>query len=105
MITSFKLGFSHRISQRVKEEIDRAKKNEIKDETGKALILAPVYEKAAKEAKRFLRDQGIHLRSRNTRNSVSDQAAFNSGKEAANNISLRANGITSDGGKRLQIGG
>ena len=40
---SFRIGYAMRIAQRVREEIRKAMAGQTKDETGTALILAPLY--------------------------------------------------------------
>src|SRR5262245_49181992 len=41
--SSFRIGYAQRIRQRVKEDIAKAKRGEVTDETGTALMLAPLY--------------------------------------------------------------
>lgn len=90
---SFKQGFASRIEQRADAEIARAKANELKDDAGNALILAPIYEQAEREAQELLAARGIKLSYFRSNYSVGDEDAFHSGREAADRISLKANGV------------
>lgn len=106
--TSFKNGFSSRINERVTEELRRAKAGQVKDETGRALILAPLYERTGKELKLFLNSQldGNSRVSNSSRGSQNRSAEGHAaGREAGDRVALRSNGIAAHGKATLMIGG
>lgn len=91
---SFKKGFAVRIAARVKEEIKIAKAGEMKDSvTGTALVLSPLYDRSSREIERFMMQQSMKPRNQSSRASVSDPDGYRAGKEAADSVSLRGNGV------------
>jgi hypothetical protein len=91
---SFKKGFAIRIMQRAKEEISLARAEGLTDsETGTALVVAPLYDQAKRDIERFLRENDLNPRNKRDCASVSDRDGFLAGKEAADTVSLRGNGI------------
>lgn len=93
--SSFKKGFASRIDHRVQAELYRAKQNRMENtETGTALILRPVYEAEEKESREYLKSQGIETKSGSCNLNIRDRNGFQAGQEAAENVSLKANGIT-----------
>lgn len=101
---SFKAGFAQRVSQRCHEEIKRAKENQVMDEnTNRALILAPLYERTGKEIALFLANQGIRTTQKRSTSRYSSAAGFNAGRSAGDSVSLRGQSTIS-GSKKLAIG-
>lgn len=101
---SFKAGFSSRIYQRCAEEIRSAKAGNMTDEnTGCALVVAPLYEKTGKEIAVFLRSLGVSVRSKTQSRRISSGDGYRAGQSAGNSVSLRGNTI-GGGSKRLAIG-
>lgn len=91
---SFKKGFAVRIAARVAEEIRVAKAGEMTDTaTGTALVLSPVYDRAARDIERFMMEQSMKPRMASSRSTVSDSNGYRAGKEAAESVSLRGNGV------------
>lgn len=92
---SFKKGFAYRIQVRTEEEIRKAKAGGLTDSTtGTALILSPLYDQSKREIDRFIMEQGMRIR-RSTRydSGVSNPEGFNAGRNAADSVSLRGNGV------------
>jgi hypothetical protein len=101
---SFKKGFASRIYVRALEEIKAAKSNGIVDEeTGRSLVVAPLYNRSEAEIKAYLRNKGMRLHKKQSSHSISDANGYNDGNEAGKKVALRANGIGS-GGSVGQIG-
>jgi len=98
---SFKKGFAFRIAERAGAELQRAKANKLTDASGTALILAPIYEQAEREARALLESKGIKIKVSTSQVSTGDAHAFHSGREAANKVSLQANGV---GGSAAPVG-
>src|SRR5262245_18093592 len=59
--SSFRVGYAQRIRQRVKEEIAKATRGEVQDETGKALKLSPLYNREATAIAAVMQQHGIKL--------------------------------------------
>lgn len=96
MRNSFRKGFASRILTRVNAEIEKAKKGELKEEeTGKALIVHPLYVQAKNEVDRFLSNQGTKLRNVSTK--IYNKDGYASGWQAGGSVSLAANGIGGNG--------
>lgn len=104
--TSFKNGFGGRVFERCLDEIERAKKGEVKDDAGKALILHPLYSKSDKEISTWIKNEwgglggtfGGRSRSRNAK-------GYNAGSAAGSKVSLRSNALSRSGSATKQIGG
>lgn len=89
---SFRRGFSHRIAERVKHEIARAKNNELTDsDTGMALILHPLYNRVENEIEQYKKDVGLRLTSRKARSRLVIAEAYRNGQSAGETVSLRSN--------------
>ena len=85
---SFKKGFASRIHSRVIEQIAKACKNTVKDEsTGKELIISPLYVQAKQEVASFYQRNGIKL-GRGTSVSISSSDGYYAGQRAAEGVSL-----------------
>lgn len=102
--SSFKKGFASRIDHRVQEELYKAKQNKMENtETGTSLVLRPVYDAEERESKEYLKSQGIKTKSGSCNLNIRDRSGFQAGQEAAENVSLKANGITGKS-QNLEIG-
>lgn len=88
---SFRMGYATRIEKRVNDEIEAARKGSIKDETGTALVLAPVYDKATKEIDAYLGDKRF-TKARSSVN-VNSSSGYMAGQEAGSNANLRSNSV------------
>jgi hypothetical protein len=92
---SFKKGFAGRIAVRAKEEIARAKSGGLSDSaTGKALVVAPLYEQTKRDIDRFMLEQDLKPKMQAARSiGVSDQDGFRAGRAAADTVSLRGDAV------------
>lgn len=99
--TSFKNGFGSRISARCFDEIRKAKAGQINDDTGKALILHPMYDKADKAVSTYLRNQGIRTHASRSGSRSRNCEGYNAGKQAGNSASLGRNEIAGKSNLRL----
>lgn len=90
---SFKIGFTSRIWGRVKEQLQAAKNNEIKSDTGQALIIHPLYEREKKEIAAFFAQKNVKLKSNNARVNIHSSTGYSAGKSAASGVNMAANGV------------
>src|SRR5262245_34105169 len=98
---SFRIGFAQRIAERVKEEIAKGKRGEVKDETtGTALILSPLYDREKTAITSFIENRGIKLRTSRCSINVRSSSGYEAGREAGNRASFASNGVTSQGPAR-----
>lgn len=93
--SSFRIGYAQRIRQRVKDEIAKAKRGEVKDETGKALILSPLYNREATAIAAVMQQHGIKLGRSRSSVTVRSSSGFQAGQEAGNRASFSRNGLSS----------
>jgi hypothetical protein len=98
----FKKGFCLKISERAEAEVARAKRGDIKDEQGNALILRPLYEKTANDIKIFLAEKGPRTHKTSFR-AAGSTSGFNLGQQAGEHVSLRGTGITANGQRQHSI--
>lgn len=98
---SFKVGFSHRIVKRVKEEIDKAVAGKITTSDGRALALLPVYEKSKKEIAEYQARTVGKLTSYRRNIAVRSTSGYQAGQSAANSVNLFANTIGSEQSKGI----
>jgi Protein of unknown function (DUF2786) len=94
---SFRIGYAQRIRQRVKEEINKAKRGEVKDETGTALILSPLYDREQNAIATIMQQHGIKLTNSRSSVNVRSSSGYQAGKEAGNRASFARNGLSSGG--------
>jgi len=93
---AFRKGFASRILSRAMDQIDQAKKGKVQDdETGKALIIHPLYVQAQNEFEQWKKDAGIKLTSKRTK--IYNEDGYAAGQRAANSVSLSSNGIGHNG--------
>jgi hypothetical protein len=91
------IGYAQRIRERVKEEIARAKRGAVRDETGTALILSPLYDREQTAIATVMQQHGIKLRSARYGVNVRSSSGYQAGQEAGNRASFARNGISSGG--------
>jgi hypothetical protein len=90
---SFRIGFAQRIEQRVTEEINKAKRGEIKDETGTALILSPLYDREKQAITTHM--SNLKFGTQRYGVSVRSTSGYQAGREAGNRANLASSGVTS----------
>ena len=61
--------------------------------TGTALILSPLYDQSSREIDGFIMEQGIKVRLTSRSDSVSNCDGYIAGRDAANSISTRSDGV------------
>lgn len=92
---SFKKGFAYRIHARVEEEIKNARAGKMTDSvTGTALILSPLYDSSSRDIDRFIMGQNMKIKRVSQNASVSDHNGYVAGRNAADSVSLRNNGVS-----------
>jgi hypothetical protein len=97
---SFRIGYAHRIAERVNEEIAKAKRGEVKDETGTALILSPLYDREKTAITAVMNNHGIKFKVNRSSANVRSSSGYNAGREAGDRASFASNGIASQGPAR-----
>jgi len=90
---SFRLGFSRRISARVREEIAKAMSGEMRDDVGTALAIAPLYNQEKTAVSALMEKDNIKLSS-GSNGVVRSGGAYSLGKQAGDEANLQSNGIT-----------
>lgn len=99
--SSFRLGFALRVSNRVEDEIKQANAGTIVSD-GRALALAPLYNKEASAIAKYMADSKMKLASSRSKCSVRSTSGYDAGQAAGERAALRSNGLTgSTGHKQL----
>jgi len=80
---SFRIGFAQRIAGRINDEIAKAKKGEVKDETGTALILHPLYNREKTAIAIAMKADKIKLGTTRCSVNVRSSSGYEAGREAA----------------------
>lgn len=91
---SFRIGYAMRIAERVREEIRKAMAGQTKDETGTALILAPLYHRENSALTAYMDGQNLKLRTGRVSCNVRSSSGYNAGREAGERASLGSHGVT-----------
>ncbi len=99
---SFRKGFAHRINCRAYAQVEKAKKSGLKDEeTGRALMVLPLYTEAERQIQLYRDNNGISKPKKGKRMRVSEFSAFEHGNHAGGKVSLSSNGIMHQDKKRI----
>jgi hypothetical protein len=96
-VASFRIGYAQRIAERANEEIAKAKRGEVKDETGTALILSPLYDREKTAITAVMNNHGIKLGVSRSSVNIRSSRGYSAGREAANRANFVGNGLGSDG--------
>ena len=94
---SFSIGFAQRIAERVNEEIAKAKRGEVKDDTGNALILHPLYDREKAAIDLYRNSLGLKTGRNRCSVNIRSSSGYNAGREAGGHASFASNGISSGG--------
>lgn len=100
---NFKKGFASRISARCSEMIAAAKRGNVTDGAGTALVVGDFYEKNMSLLDKYVASMGTRLTNCKVRSAITDGKALSAGRESANKANLTANGISGKTGT-LRIG-
>lgn len=92
---SFKIGFATRIRQRATVQIRAARNNEMRDDTGTALILAPVYARENKLVQAHLGTLKLNLKTSSRAVYVKSESGYQAGQNAANSVNFDNSAVSS----------
>lgn len=91
---SWRIGFAHRVAERVEALVQLAMQNKLREEgTGKELILSPLYTQAERDIGEFIRENYGRLGGGLPNPRAYDRAGYQDGMRAGNDVSLSLNNV------------
>ena len=92
--TSFKNGFANRVYHRCQDEIAKARAGQMKDSSGRALILHPLYDKTKNDIQLFMKETNLRLSSGGGSYQKRRHGAGHSdGSAAGDRVGISSNGV------------